>query len=100
MKKFTFWSALAHVALSIMSLIWAIYAWNVLWEGGFTKSFRHSKETTYVDGFGAVFIAFIFFSLAAISLCIVFKRVDAPRFLSVATASVLLGIPIMYLIVR
>jgi hypothetical protein len=98
MKKFTLLDALAHLALFAMSVVWVGYGWHLLLEGGFYKGYRYTNNGIYVDGIGVFVMAYIFFSLAAITSAVILKRFYAPGYFTVVTAFVLLGSPVLYFI--
>jgi hypothetical protein len=79
MKKLSLWIALGYLGLTLMSAIWLGLAWMILHDGGFTKSYRLTKETTYVDGPAAVVMALIFIALAVIALAVVYQGLRKPK---------------------
>lgn len=70
------WARLAFIALSGM---WAAASWFILLQGGFHKTYKYSKETTFVDGTGAMFMAFVFLLLATVAASIFLQSVGARR---------------------
>lgn len=100
MKKMTTLEAIAHLAMAALSIVWVAFAWHVLITGGFSKGVRYSKATTYVDGAGAVLMAYLMLSLACIALAGILKRLGAPRPCGIVVSILLLGSPLVYLLAR
>ncbi len=51
----------ARFAFIVLALLWATTGWFVLRYGGFYTSHKYSQITTFVDGLGAIFMAYLFF---------------------------------------
>ena len=65
------WARFAFCGLAVMG---SVAGWLVLIGGGFTKSFRHSKETIHVDGAAEVSMALGYFAHSAIAIAVVLRR--------------------------
>lgn len=98
MAKLDGWSVAGHTALGIMCVVWVCAGWGILSGGGFYSTPRHTHDTVYVDGPGAVLMAFLFFALAAIGTAVIMKRLNASRAARVAMAVAVLGVPVAYLV--
>lgn len=99
MKKFTLLEALGYIALVTMSVMWIGFAWYVFVTGGFYKGYRYSQPT-YIDGASAIVMGYIILTLAPITLAIVLKRLEAPKYVSIAIAVLLLTSPMFYFLLR
>ena len=82
-----------------MCLVWAGAGWTILFAGGFYSTPRHTHDTAYVDGAGAVVMAFLFFALAAIGTAVIMRHLNALRAVSAAVPAAMLGLPAAYLVV-
>ncbi len=51
------WAKAVFLALALM---WGVMGWVILLLGGFTKGFKYSRQTVYVDGWLAVAMALLF----------------------------------------
>jgi hypothetical protein len=100
MKKFTLLEGVAYLALFAMSVVWTGYGWYLFLEKRFFKGYRYTTEGVYVEGLGAILMSYLFLSLAAISMAIILKRLNAPQRFSIAAAVVLLGSPLLSLLAR
>lgn len=89
------WARLAFVALSVF---WVAAGWFVLLQGGFHKTYKYSKETTFVDGAGAVFMAYVFLLLATIAASVVLQSLGARRWAFVMLVIVFLVPPCLFLL--
>lgn len=94
------WSIAGYTTLAAMCVIWIVYGWHIIRQGGFYSKPRHSHVTTYVDGIGATFMAFVMFSLAGICTAIILKRFNAPHIVSAVMTAAIVGSPLVYLLVR
>lgn len=70
------WARFAFIALAIL---WATTGWFVLLYGGFYSSHKYSQITTFVDGLGAIFMAYLFLLLAAVALAVVLQSFAVRR---------------------
>jgi len=70
---------LARLAFAVLTLFWGAAGWFFLIQGGFHKTYRFSKETTFVDGPGAIAVAATFLLLACISAAVVLQSLHARR---------------------
>jgi len=70
-------SPVARAAFVLLGVFWAGAAWFVLLEGGFTKTYRFSRETTFVGGAGGLLMALVFLLLATIAVSIVLRSLGA-----------------------
>ena len=91
------WARLAFCGLAV---IWSVAGWLILIDGGFTKSVRHSKETIRVDGAAGVSMALIFFLLSAIAIAVVLRSLAVRDRWVVATATLVVAAPAVYLLAR
>ena len=89
------WARLAFVALSAF---WAAAGWFILLQGGFHKTYKFSKETTFVDGAGAVFMACVLLLLAFIAASVVLQSLGARRRAFVVLAIVFWVPPYLFLL--
>jgi len=89
------WARLAFGGLAAM---WSMAGWLILYDGGFTKSFRHSKETIRVEGAPGVALAFIFFLLSAIAIAVVMRSLAVPGRWVTAAAALVIAAPVAYLL--
>lgn len=97
MDKRDKWSVLGYSALGVMCSVWLCAGWYILLTGGFYSNPRYSERITYVDGAGAVVMAFVFLCLAAIGSGVILERLEVPRWASYALSSAILGMPVVYL---
>lgn len=100
MGKLEGWSVVGYTALGLLCAVWIGYGWFILIEGEFYSRPRYSAVTTHVVGHGVTFMAFVFFSLAAICTATILERLNAPRAAFVVTSTAALGLPILYLVTR
>lgn len=70
------WARFAFITLAIL---WLTTGWFVLLYGGFYTSHKHSQITTFVDGLGAIFMAYLFLLLATVALAVVLQSYAARR---------------------
>ena len=63
----------ARFAFIVFAILWATTGWFVLWYGGFYTSHKYSHVTTFVDGLGAIFMAYVLLLLATVSLAVVLQ---------------------------
>jgi hypothetical protein len=91
----SFWARVAFFALSVF---WAAAGWFVLLEGGFHKTYKYTRETTYVDGAGAVLMAFLFLLLATIAAGVLLQSIGARRSAFVALVLLVLVPPCLFLL--
>lgn len=77
----------ARLAFLVLSVFWAASGWFVLLQGGFHRTYKYSKETSFVDGAGGVFMALLFLFLAMIAASVVLQSLGARR-----SAFVVLGL--------
>ena len=89
------WARFAFFALSVF---WAAAGWFVLLQGGFHKTYQYSRETTFVDGAGAVFMAYLFLLLATIAAGVLLQSIGARRSAFVALVLVVLVPPCLFLL--
>jgi hypothetical protein len=82
-----------------MCSVWLCAGWYILLTGGFYSNPRYSERITYVDGAGAVFMAFVLLSLAAISSVVILERLNVRRLASYALSAGILGLPVAYLLI-
>ena len=88
----------ARVALFALSVFWAAAGWFVVLQGGFHKTYKHSRETTFVDGSGGVFMAGLFLLLATIAGAILLQSIGARRWAFMAMILVVLVPPCLFLL--
>lgn len=91
------WARLAFCGLAVM---WSLAGWLILIDRGFTKSVRHSTETTRVDGVPGVALAFLFILLSAIAVAVVLTSLQIRDRWIAATAALVVAAPAAYLLVR
>lgn len=85
-------------ALSLCAIMWAATGWWIVITGGFTKSFRHSPHTIYVDGPPALAMAYLFFLLATTAVWSAVQSWKPKRFIYGAISVAIMGAPTVYLI--
>lgn len=88
------WARLAFLALSVF---WAAAAWLILLQGGFHKTVKYSRNTTFVGGAGGVFMAGVFLLLAGIAAGIFLQSIGARRSAFVALVLLVLVPPVLFL---
>ena len=88
----------ARFALFALSAFWAAAGWFVLLQGGFHTTRKHSRDTTFVDGSGGVFMAGLFLLLAAIAAAALLQSIGARRWAFLAFILVILVPPCIFLI--
>lgn len=93
-------SLLYQGAFGSLSIFWAGYAWYLLWSGGFSKGFKHSKRVIHVDGFPAIAVAFIFMSLALVAALIAMKNRRSPACARALVAALIVLPPCAYLALK
>ena len=91
-------STLARIAFTVLSLFWGAAGWFVLLQGGFHKTYRFSKETTFVGGAGGVFMAYLFLLMATIAAFVVLQSIRARRLVFVLIGLMYLVPPIVFLL--
>lgn len=91
------WARLAFVLLSLM---WLGAGWFILLQGGFHKTVKYSRETTFVDGGSAIAMAWIFLALAAISAAVVLQSGKASRVAYGIVLGCILGTPAIMLFLK
>ena len=91
-------STLARIAFTALSLFWGAAGWFVLLQGGFHKTYRFSKETTFVGGASGVLMAYLFLLLATVAAFVVLQSIRARRFVFVLLALMVLAPPIVFLL--
>lgn len=91
-------STLARLAFTALSLFWGAAGWFVLLQGGFHKTYRFSKETTFVGGASGVLMAYLFLLLATVAAFVVLQSIRARRFVFVLLAFMVLAPPIVFLL--
>lgn len=89
------WARFAFFALSVF---WAAAGWFVLLQGGFHKTYKYSRETTFVDGAGAVLMACLFLLLATIAGGVLLQSLGARRWAFVVLVLVVLAPPCLFLL--
>ena len=87
-----------RLAFLLLSALWAGGAWLILLEGGFYRTVKYSRESTFVGGAGGVFLALTFLVLAAAAGCILLRSFQAPRLTIVALILVIFGPPVWFLL--
>ncbi|MDH2918637.1 MAG: hypothetical protein PXX73_05535 [Sideroxydans sp.] len=70
------WARFAFIALAIL---WLTTGWFILLYGGFYSSHKYSQITTFVDGLGAIFMAYLFLLLATVALAVVLQSFAVRR---------------------
>lgn len=94
------WGGAGYSALGAMIVVWLWTGWYILTQGGFFSTARYTRHVTYLDGPAAMMVATMFFCLAAISAAAIANRFNAPRGAAGAAAATILGLPVVYLLVR
>ena len=89
------WARFAFFALSVC---WAAAGWFVLLQGGFHKTYKYSRETTFVNGSGGMFMAGLFLLLAAIAAAVLLQSIGARRWAFLAVILVILVPPCLLLL--
>ncbi|MGB7649684.1 MAG: hypothetical protein WBL62_00605 [Gallionella sp.] len=98
MSNSTIKSNWARCAFIMLALLWATTGWFVLRYGGFYTSHKYSQITTFVDGLGAIFMAYLFFLLATVALAVVLQSFAVRRNAYVALGLLMLVPPCGFLI--
>ena len=98
MKASEIKSPWARLGFVVLSLMWTATAWFIFILGGFHKTYKYTRETTFVDGAGSLLMAYLFLGLAVIALCIFLQSIGAKRIAYVAVAMVLLLSPCIFLL--
>lgn len=88
----------ARFALFALSAFWAAAGWFVLLQGGFHKTYKHSRATTFVDGSGGMFMAGLLLLLAAIAGAILLRSIGARRWAFLAMVLMVLVPPCLFLL--
>lgn len=90
------WARFAFIALSF---IWAASGWGVLLHGGFhVQTAKYTSNTTFVDGLGAVFMAYVFLCLAVVAASVVLQSLKANKLAYVIVLLLGLGAPCIFLL--
>ncbi len=89
------WARFAFFALSVF---WAVAGWFVLLQGGFHKTYKYTRDSTFVTGASAVFMAFIFLLLASIAAGILLQSLGTRRSMLLAGVLVILVPPCLFLL--
>lgn len=100
MKASEIKSPWARFGLIILSLMWTATAWFIFIQGGFHKTYKYTRDTTFVDGASSVFMAYLFLCLAVISFCIVLQSIQAKRIAYVAGILLMLVPPVIFLLLQ
>lgn len=93
-------SAWGKLAIFLCSMMWTATGWWIILSGGFTKSFKLSSATTYVDGTPAVVMAYLFFVLGTIGVWVAVQSWNPKRDVYGTIATLIVGAPTLYLIFR
>ena len=80
--------------------MWTATGWWILVSGEFTRSYRLSKATTYVDGLPAVLMAMLFFTLATVTAWAILESLKPQKGIYVLVALVMIGLPGLYLVLK
>lgn len=91
------WARFAFITLAIL---WLTTGWFVLLYGGFYTSHKYSQITTFVDGLGAIFMAYLFLLLATVALAVILQSFAAPRNAYAAVLLLMFVPPCLLLIYR
>lgn len=91
-------SPCARLAFFALSVFWAAAGWFVLLRGGFQTTHKYSRETTFVGGPGAVFMAYVFLTLATVAAAILLQSIGARRSAFLALVLVMLVPPCVFLL--
>lgn len=93
-------SVWGKLAISLCSLMWTATGWWIIFSGGFTKSYKFSNATTFVDGKPAVLMAYLFFALGTIGAYVAVQSWNPNRSVYGMMATLIIGVPTLYLIFR
>ena len=93
-------SSWGKIALSLCAVMWTATGWWILVSGGFTRSYRLSKATTYVDGLPAVLMAMLFFTLATVTAWVILESLKPQKGIYALFALVMIGLPGLYLVLK
>ncbi|MGZ8256541.1 MAG: hypothetical protein ACXW1C_01860 [Gallionella sp.] len=99
MSQSTIQSNWARFAFIVLAMLWATAGWFILWNGGFYTTQKHTHVTSLVDGWGAVFMGYLFLLLAAVTLAVVLQSFAVRRNAYVALV-VLMFVPPAWLLIR
>jgi hypothetical protein len=91
-------SFLTRLAFTVLSLFWGAAGWFVLLQGGFHKTYKFTRETTFVGGANGVVMAYLFLLLATVAAFVVLQSICARRFVFVLLALMVLAPPIIFLL--
>ena len=100
MKASEIKSPWARLGFVVLSLVWTATAWFIFILGGFHKTHKFTRDTTFVDGASSMFMAFLFLGLAAIALFIFLQSIEAKRSAYIAVVMVLLLPPCVFLLLK
>ena len=87
----------ARLAFFLLSVFWAAAGWMVLLQGGFHSTRKYSRETTFVDGPGGVFMACVFLMLATIAAAVLMRSLGQRWSALVVPALIFLLPPCIFL---
>jgi|GEM_PF-2256006 len=90
------WARFVFIALAV---IWAASGWGVLLHGGFhVQTAKYTSNTTFVDGPGAVFMAYVFLCLAVVAASVVLQSLKASKLAYVIALLLGFGSPCIFLL--
>lgn len=93
-------SVWGKLALFLCSIMWTATGWWIIISGGFTKSYKLSNATTYVDGNPAVLMAYLFFVLGSVGAIAAVQSWKPNRTVYGIMTTLIVGVPTLYLMVR
>lgn len=85
--------------IAICSVAWCITGWWIIVSGGFTKSYRLSTTTTYVDGTPAMVMGFLFFFLSVMGAWVAVQSWNPSWLMYGLIAALIVGTPTIYIFV-
>lgn len=89
-------SVWVRILVAMLGLMWLGAGWFIILTGGFHKSYKYSNHTTFVDGWSAFFMAYIFLALAAGSSVMLLESISVPKPIQIGVAAAILITPLLY----
>lgn len=88
------------LALAVCSEAWSMTGWWITLSGGFTKSYRLTTTTTYIDRALVEATTFLFFVLSALAAWVAVQSWNPTRLVYAVIAEVALGASTIYVFRR
>ena len=87
----------ARLAFTLLAIMWTSGGWLIVFDGGFTKTFRYGSAPIRVDGPAGLVMAYILMALGVIALAVVLQSLQSRRWLHILAAACVLLPPTLYL---